>query len=90
MCQSTDSIWHVSQEQDPIFIDRFDGRALLDDRAKFIKLKGRRKEEGEGAEEAGLDRDRYTDLPGYIPPPTAQDMTAGTTPPESFCDKLLL
>ena len=33
------------QEEDPIVIDRFDGRALHD-RSKFIKLKSRRRGDG--------------------------------------------
>jgi len=51
----------VYQEEDPIVIDRFDGRALLDDRSKFIKLKGRKKEVDDDEEEKTLDEERYRD-----------------------------
>lgn len=34
---------NAPQEEDAIVIDRFDGRALLDDRALFMKKKSRRR-----------------------------------------------
>jgi len=66
------------QEEDPIVIDRFDGRALLDDRSLFMKRKKRGRaggregggeEEGEGGEEVGKEEvdeeERRCDLDRY-------------------------
>lgn len=39
----TDTTHAHAQEEDAIVIDRFDGRALLDDRALFMKKKSRKR-----------------------------------------------
>lgn len=74
----------LRQTQDPIVIDRFDGRALLDDRSKFIKLKSRRRgaeDDDASAEEAILDKERFRDLEQEddVSGPSAQ----GSSPPQA-------
>lgn len=64
-----------------LMIDRYDVRALLDDRKLFKKLKNRAargSSKGELEEEAALDYERYYDLEHY-----EEALEKGTCPPDS-------